>query len=299
MNTKIRVGGAVLVGVSLVAIALFFDSKKSVALEGSAAVVIVATTPKNIQKNQDTDGDGIPDWEEKLLGTDPSQKNEYPKTPPPDIAEKEEPIPDTATTRFMQSVMGPYITKTLNGTPLDEAGKQKLIDDAIAGASRYTVDKLFTAKDLFVSASETDASIKTYGNLLGSALNKNPGTNENEMFILKRALDSENEEELALLDPKIHAYRKTLDEMRAIPVPPSLKEEHLSLLNKILTVHNTIVTMRRAFEDPLPALMRSQEYFTHVEHLSQALSQITARLKDKNISYTKDENGFLLFIFAP
>jgi len=119
------------------------------------------------------------------------------------------------------------------------------------------------------------------------------------MLILKRALDSENEEELALLDPKIHAYRKTLDEMRAIPVPPSLKEEHLSLLNKILTVHNTIVTMRRAFEDPLPALMRSQEYFTHVEHLSQALSQITARLKDKNISYTKDENGFLLFIFAP
>ncbi len=298
MNTKIRVGGAVLVGVSLVAIAWFFDSKKFVALEGSAAVV-VATTPKNIQKNQDTDGDSIPDWEEKLLGTDPSQKNEYPKAPAPEITADEEPIPDTATTRFMQSVVGTYITKTLNGTPPDEGGKQKLIDDAIAGASRYTTDRLFTEKDLFVSASETDESIKTYGNLLGSAFNKNPGNNENEFLILKRALDSENKEELALLDPKIQAYRKTLDEMRAIPVPPSLKEEHLSLLNKILTVHNTIVTMRRAFEDPLPALMRAQEYFTHIEHLSQALSQITVRLKDKRITYTNSEPGFLLFTLAP
>ncbi len=299
MNTKIRVGGAVLVGVSLVAIALFFDSKKSVALEGSAAIVIVATTPKNIQKNQDADDDGIPDWEEKLLGTDPSQKNEYPKTPPPDIAKKEEPIPDTATTRFMQSVMGPFITKSLNGTPLDEAGKQKLIDDAVAGASRYTKDKLFTEKDLFVSASETDASIKTYGNLLGSAFNKNSGTTENEMLILKRALDSGNEEELKVLDQKIQAYKEALDELRATPVPPSFRREHLVLLNKTLTLHNTIVTMRGAFIDPLPALIRSKEYFTHIDHFAQALTEIKIRLTARAITYTDTDPGSLLYALVP
>jgi len=293
-----RAIGALVFGGALIIGAVVLDMRTQTILPQAAA--IVTTTERVPRTTEDTDNDGIPDWEERILGTDIMTPNERPSTTPTlSSAVDTEPIPDTATTRLAHSLFGNYLSKRLSsGEMLSPEEQQRVAREATRYVEKYVEDKPLTLTDIYVTPTNDEISLYTYGNKVGQALQKYPDSPENELLILKRAIDSNNEEELKALDSKITAYKASVDEMRVIPVPSDMQGQHLALLNALIGLHNTIYTMRQAFEDPVAALVRSRNYFTQTEELGKAIRGITETLAQKGVVYGESDPGMFLLSLA-
>ena len=289
MNKNIRVGGAVLVGFVLVGAAVF-SRYQTVPIEDAGAAVVVAP-PHEYLKTQDTDGDGISDWEENLEGTDPRVPNAR-KPMPLDTAAGSTTEDTTVTGRYAKNFFREYIQG--NSSDANKMGpdeKQKFLEKSLATAGTVAKDDLYTRSEVLINPKNDSDSLHQYGNMLSLALNSHGVKNENEMLIFKRAILSHNEEVAKELDPIIDAYTKIIGDLRAIPVPSSLVNEHLAILNSALVLHNTIATLRNAFNDPLPAIIRFRNYPETATQFAASLIAVQAHLSSSGITWTKDQPG--------
>lgn len=289
MNTKIRVGGAVLVGFTLVGGALF-SRYHTQGIPDASATIIVAT-PKEYLIATDTDKDGIEDWEEALVGSDPKKPNErvVPTQTPDAFAEED----NTITARFGKRFFGEFIQKSSGDAEMSDQEKQALINTSLAEVIDIVKDTPFTRKDLLISKKSDSEALHQYGNLLVEALNHNTNGGDNELLIFKRAIDANSEEEIALLDPIITAYKGMITDVRAVPVPEILASDHLALLNTLLSVHNSLTLMRNALIDPLPALARSQTYFETLEQMKNNMLALHFQFEKAGVTFDKSEPGIL------
>lgn len=288
MRLYTRVGGAVVLGALLIGVAAFSSSSNP---ESQAGTVVIATEPRAYQEVVDKDSDGLPDWEENLLGSDPLTKNERPT--PQAQATQEEPL--TSTDLFSRQFFGEYLSRKGSGETFTDTEKESFIKRSLSNmGATAPKEPVFTEADILISTDTAPESVRAYGNALGSALLRNPVENENEAVILKRAIDSENEDELRKLDPIIFAYTQMVEDVRALSVPTSMKQEHLSLLNALLSLKTTIIAMRGALHDPMPALMRLRGYAQEVERLQAALVAQKTAFATQQVVFTNTEMGYAL-----
>jgi len=293
VNTKIRVGGAVVVGFILVGGALFARFQTMEIPDASAAIVVA--TPKEYLVATDMDKDGIEDWEEALVGSNPKKPNERATSTPP-----EELFPEdtTITARFSKRFFGEFIQKSAGDAQMSDEEKQALITTSLGEVAELVKDTPFEKKDILISPQSDPEALHRYGNLLVEALNHNTNGSENELLIFKRAIDSNSEEELALLDPIIAAYKGMVTDVRVVLVPEAMVSEHLALLNSLLAIYNSLTLMRNALEDPLPALARSQIYFETLEQMQTAIIGLGIQFKRAGVSFEKSEPGVLFEIVS-
>src|SRR6266568_3084652 len=67
---------------------LFDNTIKYLGINKKTGLVYDPNTTVKDLVNKDTDGDGIPDWQENLFGTDPTKKETTPGTPDSVVVEK-------------------------------------------------------------------------------------------------------------------------------------------------------------------------------------------------------------------
>ncbi|MBX9906767.1 thrombospondin type 3 repeat-containing protein [Patescibacteria group bacterium] len=288
MNKKI--GGAAFLAVGLMGTALFLRPQVSDSTE-NAAVVITSTETRDYQRVKDTDGDGVLDWEEELQGTNPLVKDTSPETKKK--AAEPVSVPDTVTSRFAQRFFGEFLQKTGETSMTDEE-KQKMLERSLVDMNMVVNDRLLTERDIVVTNAIDAETLRAYGNSLATAFINHPLKNEGELLIFKRAVESENDEELKDLDPIIATYEGTIKDVRAVVVPKSIVQEHLALLNQLQVIYATILAMRNMPTDPLPALMRFQQYLPEAEMLGQAFIGVTNNLTSQGITYDLLEPGYFL-----
>lgn len=282
-----RVGVAVAVGVLIIGTSIFFRAPDPETQGGDA---IVATEAHTYQQTKDSDGDGVPDWEENLNGTDPHKKDTSTTTLAKSDAASTE--PQTMTAQFAKQFFGEYIAKNSGDTPMTDSEKQSFLQKSLQKI--YTsspVEKVLTDKDISIGAQSDVETLRAYGNAVADILNRYPVKSDNEAIILKRALDSDSEEELKKLDPIVLSYQKTIADLRAQPVPQPLIQEHLNLLNALSNVRSIIISMRGALLDPLPALSRFQGYGATIDSLRGSLIALNKSFQAKGVVFTQGEKG--------
>lgn len=290
-----RVGGALIVGTVLILSAVVFAKPK--ASDPLAAAIVVADAPRTYQETKDTDADGLRDWEEELYGTNPLVPDApiAPATTTEDTRETLEDIPDTFTHRFAIDFFSDFFMQ--GGADMDETAQGALLNQSVQEVINNTKDRFFTTADLTVASAEDLSSVREYGNNVAAILTRYPVPEENEMLILERALQTDNGEELKKLEPILDSYKKTIRDLIALAVPPSLVNEHLNLLNAILAVHNDVVVMRNAFDDALPALIRVQRYQNDVDGLYIVLNNMYQALTKAGAVYRQEESGSFFLQF--
>ncbi len=119
----------------------------------------------------------------------------------------------------------------------------------------------------------------------------------NEASILAQALEMNDPEILIRLIPIRESYEHILADSLLIPVPQSLAEVHLDLVNTYEAILTDIRAMEQAFADPLYTLARMKRYEDDALALVYAFANILIEIKASGVIYANDEPGAFLYLF--
>lgn len=286
------------------------------ASEESALLAAIAT--------KDTDGDGLPDWEEALYGADPRAIDSFglglpdgeavakglvvPKaiadltatTSTPGAAVVDPSLPPapaegTLTAAFAQNFFTLYLAaKEANGgADLSEEETQSIANQAIQSlaSSVSAAPDYKSAKDIVVSGSGVSA-LKAFAVSAEAVLLKNTSTaTTSEIGYLKRALLGGDATVYPHIVSIAKAYRDSAVGLAVLPVPSELAAADLALINALMRVSQITTDFAKAETDPLATMLALGQYPQAVIALGTAFVDIGRVYAAVGISLPAGEPG--------
>lgn len=218
--------------------------------------------------SKDTDRDGVLDWEEALMGLDPTKKETVPGVPDNTTASKlrtekvdsadgsiasEENL--TQTDKFSRELLSTITSLGQNGAMDQDTIEQ--ISTSLADKIQSSVQrKVFTTGDLKIINDNTTKAIQNYKNTLNAMQKKYPD-NGDVLDILQRFIIDENTIDVTVLgelDPIIIQAQKMRDDILKMSVPQSLAPLHLNVLNGGQKLVENLSDIRLFDTDPILAM---------------------------------------------
>ncbi len=292
-----KVIAAALFGVAVVSIAAWNTWVPT--LRGSASTMSTQTndTLASNQYATDTDGDGVFDWEEVLLGLDPQN----PDTNGDGIPDGEEVAAarkvfeasgeltlDTASTTrtdiLAREIFGAYIQSKQLGTYDPEA-----FDFVIAQATneQFGADLTpeFTLNDLRTTTDTSTGRVNAYKRAFQNAIIPITAIPEYELTTYGRAIETNNPNEFEKLGDAAEIYESIADALLAVTVPEDAARAHLSIVNSFSTFAKVLRTMERVPEDPILSFVATRDFLEGEDAIKAAYGQIDIyfTLKESNL----------------
>jgi hypothetical protein len=293
------------VGVAIVASAYFFRGSAAASPDLNDPKAFAVAVPQRIyQDEKDTDGDGIRDWLEELMGTNPlvSDANGTSSAPLPAVGSSTKPfVADTETKKFAISFFDDVL-KTHGGRNLSDQEKQAILDSSVGRFVSLSTSTLYTRNNIEITQTSDADSIKAYGNALGAVIvndGKNSQKVDSELVVLAQALQDDNASELAKLAPIKAGYALMIADVQKVPVPESLVNQHLLLLNSLEAIRADIDGFEKTFTDPLMSYVRFKRYLSDGQGLAKAVDGIRTGLEHEHVVYEKTEPGQFFFSLRP
>lgn len=272
---------------------------------------------------RDSDGDGLPDWEETLYGTSPNTTDTFnlgmtdgeavakglivPKAiadiavatssplslgldglPPP-------PAEGTLTATFAQNFFTLYLSakQVSGGAALSESDVANIAGEALSSlSSTITIAPDYkSAKDLTVFGSGPEA-LKAFAASAEAVLIKNKSdATSNELLYLKDVVENNDNTALPLLVSKAKAYRDAAVGLSMLTVPQELATSYLAFINALMRVSGIVGDFARVNDDPLAAMLALQQYVPATQVIGQALIDIGATYTAGGIVLSTDAPG--------
>lgn len=287
MKGNIRILGALLLSIALVAFGLYSRSHNNATQNG--AIAVMDAPIKQYIESVDADKNGIPDWQEELSNNVIASISAT--GTPIDVNASYTP-PTTYTGQFAESFFKEYLGGKVEGQ--DFSDPTSLVNDAVASIEESTASRVYNRAEILVDAS---ADARTYGNQIAGIILNYPAGKENELTILERALKQNDASILDDLAPARDAYEGMIHDTLLVPTPEEFISEHLALLNAYEAILTDIRAAEIMFQDPLYGLARMKRYEEDIQGLYTALVGIHTLLTTKNISFTEDEDGVFFSLF--
>lgn len=269
---------------------------------------------------KDSDGDGLPDWEELLYGTNPNTTDTFhlgmgdgeavakglivPKaiaevsvatstrSAPTDInyaaAGIAAPTEGSLTDSFAKDFFTLYAQKKqsnggadLTDADISDIESQALNSLALAIAPATDFK---SASDLTVSGTGVEA-LESFAVQAEAVLNKNTSeATSSELFYLRNAVQNNDTAALAHLLSIAKAYRDSAAGLAALPVPEELAADDLALINAMMHVSGIVTDLARVNIDPLTAMLALQQYVSAAQSLGEAFINIGTDYSEAGIS---------------
>lgn len=321
----LAISGASLLSMSLIGI-VFYGSRGEVTSRELVipTLALVDETAKAIQKElteNDSDNDGLKDWEEALWGSDPNQVDsdgdgtsdgeEVKMGRNPTVASPNDKVILEKTTNSNSAIeeelnttdkisriaFSRYLELKQAGGEVDESFQQQLLNEVVQIQTRdIKPARFYSISDLSV-VPDNKESATVFASKMGSIL-KDANVGIDELNLMKEALDKENPAMLKKLDVSIDKYKKIIDDSLQINVPSGLTKDHLTFLNSISNIINTLEAMSVAFNDPAMALAMFGKYPLHFTEMHRAFISIQGYYTRNNITFADTESGFIYARFA-
>jgi hypothetical protein len=265
---------------------------------------------KTDPKNTDTDGDGTTDGEEARLNRNPMVANtaKIGETPS-DQADmeiiaankkaEEEFAKLSQTDQLSRTFFSQYIaSKSASGASISDINKQIILDTAISMTEVSNTPK-YSISDVKINNSLSTSTIRDYGNNLGWAFFPKATANieiksSDVLEIVNSAIETENEEKLAELDPIIEAYNKTIDQIQLVFTPKDIVNLHLKLMNDFFVLKTSLEDIKTLFTDPARAIIGFSKYQESAIALKEDLQKIKKYFTDSKTTFNNTEYGYIL-----
>ncbi len=246
--------------------------------------------------NNDADGDGIPDWEENLWGTDPTKKETNPGIPDSSAIAKlkssdnpstlsnggnssDAPENLTQTDKFARELFATVTATTQSGS-LDQTTADQ-ISASLADKIRNTPQrKVFVITDIKITKNTGVSSAKKFNDSLTAIYNKYP-VNGNILGILQKFVGDGNNPDSSVLtglNPIILQMNARMSAMQKIDVPNNFSSLYLDLLNVGERILENITDLRSYDSDPVVALGGIGRYEENVTSLGQAVDNFQSAI---------------------
>lgn len=232
----------------------------------------------------DSDGNGIPDWQEALQQTEPL-------TVPNATSSYE--APDTLTDQFALEFFEQYMRGERYGA--FGTNPEELVQQSGEALANQAKDQPITRSQVSVSADTSTEAIAMYGEQIAAIIATHSRTDtEQELTIVDRAIRLNDRTELEKLDPIIEVYENILTDTLTLTVPQTYVTEHLILVNAYQAVLNDIKAMRVSFDDPMRSLLRTQRYQEDIDGMYNAIVGLYEKLRTAGITWDEDSPVYSL-----
>lgn len=291
------------------------EAKKVVYNAPSVTAALDGLTPE--LQEQDSDEDGLKDWEEVLLGTD-SHKADTDGDGTKDGAEAasgrnplvkgpNDKASDTAkdgtsartltpTEKIARDFFARYMELSQAGLAGDKASQQELIGQVLASGIVVGKPRTYASTDVIVTADNTPEAIRTYGNSLGAIFKANMLGDKNEMLIAKESMEKEDPELLKQIDPIIASYKRILSSLLKVSAPSTLQDNHLIMINSFSTLLYSAESVRKVDVDALAGIQGTTVWLGAVENLNKAFNTLKASFKLHKVQFPSTEPGSFFII---
>lgn len=270
---------------------------------------------------KDTDTDGLPDWQEALYGTSPTEAESFRDgisdgdavaqgliEPRVIVREEEAPTdpdtipgtaaaPNTLTDRFAQTLLQQYLQGRGENTPSQEqiAGfVEASVSELAEGASTQNA---FSVRDLNTSAGSGRETLLSYVVTMERALAANNiRAQKNELFLFADAIRGQTEA-LDGITAAGEAYEASARAVIEVPVPLEAQRAHLAIANALMQMASASESMAALNDDPLRALMGIGLYEPASEASVVAFAEMHAVMSAYSITLPLEaEGGEFLYV---
>jgi len=299
---------------------------KKIILGGVFSVVIVVTSlwlseystkttqqqntiTQEAQKlNKDTDGDGLKDWEEILLGTDPldptstqeegvQEELEELRARYKEYNETKNFAPDTSsnsgnlTEVVAKELFVRYIQSKQSGsfeTQKDNIINDLISDNAINQSDFYIIDNLTLSLD------NTTTSLHTYGNEVMKRIARYPDINAAQvMIVLYVVIEEKNSSALTEILNQARLYKALSSDLSTLTTPSQVSSLHLTLINLIHNAGEVLLNISNTSNDSIKTLLNADLYQKNLVMAEEILGNIAKIFKTKSITFEIEEEGYL------
>jgi len=246
---------------------------------------------------KDSNGNGIPDWEEALYGLDPTKKETVPGIPNSTTINKlkgEQELSAstingsasntenlTQTDKFSQQLFATVASLDQNGT-INQAAADQIASSLTDQIKNYAPKKVFSLSDIKIDSSQ---NIKNYSSTFLNIFGKNKMPDGTVTDVLQNfAGDETNIDETALqgLDPFIGQTNKIIVALAQMKVPQSLASLHVDFLNGLERVSENLSDIRLYDTDPVVAMAGISQYENNSALFVSARTNLSNALKKLN-----------------
>lgn len=277
-------------GVIVVFVALFlFYTWKTNKKAREANLVVSQVQVKSLLEN-DTDNDGVRDWEEVLWGTDPTLINTFGEPDKTYIASKkeknfgsaltnttEETSVDALAKEFLATIVSLATSGTLTSDNIDIIAKKY---SAEVGQKKGDIKNPYTIANLSTGGTETQYQKKLTA-ILAPYIKKNIG---NELAIIQSGFSDDG---VFTKDTELKTagalYESLSKELLAMQVPTQLKELHLAFLNSTSVLGAILISIGSINTDPISAIVSFSRYNTASTNFVSGLENIVTKLEQDGI----------------
>lgn len=266
----------------------------------------------------DSDNDGLKDWEETLWKTDPNNldtdgdgsadgeetaQNRNPLKSGPDdkmanfkivaSVSAEENNELTKTDILARDFFANFLALRESGNINEESAGQ-LTESFLANINQQQTEDRYKISDLKIINEEEKNSVKDYGNNLAEIIKKYYGLREeNELTIINRALETQDETELQKLNAVINFYEDASSELIKIKVPKSIAYEHLITANSAWNIAQALKLTKIFFIDTVQGLIGLKQYQSESERANNSLENISGYFIKKEVYFQGNEEGYI------
>lgn len=259
---------------------------------------------------KDTDGDGLFDWEEQLWATDPKSKDTDgdATTDKDEIDTDRNPLVAGPDDRLKRDEFATYIASSSNqgGTTSMSASlarnvfsqylllssqkgtlSTENVSTMVAGLiSQYGDEVPITQanlSELSIIDSNSPDIIKAYAGSLQSILSKAENVSENEFEVMKRYIQSPDENDRKKLTASAELYGSIADELLALKVPVAIQAEHLKLVNGFREYTFMVNSMLSFQSDPMMTMLSIGRYVEVTTTIETAGAQIKKYIESAEV----------------
>jgi hypothetical protein len=284
-----KIVGAFLLGFALVAGAYTLRNFGEPRTPQTATVVEAVEAPTRVAiEVTDSDANGIEDWKDAFVTTEPIQIDKKKTTYEP---------PTTLTGELGVSFMERILSARTQG-PFGK-DKNQIIESTVDSLAEQTAAKLYNTRDATILEQWQDTDIRNYANAMGGAiLNIDITVTENELEILDEAINRARPERLKELAVLAGGYKTLRDQSLATPVPAIFLKEHLDIINTYEALYQDITAMTLSQEDPAVALLRIKRYEDDVRGLSIALENMYKSIEPYARLFTNNDAAAVFASFS-
>ena len=308
------VGAIAIASVVVLAVSFFSDGKTADTKSAPQKNFSVGTADAVAE---DSDNDGLKDWEEALFGTDPKNKDtdsdgtpdgeetrggRNPLVAGPDDASditgspfgfggNASSSPISKTDAFAREVFSAIAAqKGESGfiNPEDIAQVSTSFAEVIAGREKIA----YTGRDVSTTENSNETVFRAYGNAVSALLLKaESNIGQGEMAVIVQALQNNNEAELKKLGSISDIYAELVQELLLVSVPKTALYAHLALINSIADIAQSVDDMQQLMSDPLAGMAAFGTYRTSAEKMAFSLTALRSVLGAVSIVFTSKEPG--------
>jgi hypothetical protein len=248
--------------------------------------------------NKDTDGDGIPDWEEPLWNLDPNKKETTPGSPDSTVIAKLKAEQNsgagvmngdsqgteklTETDKFSRELFTTVATLNQSGA-VDQATIDKIGSSLAEHVKNTPVRKIFTLADIKIINDNGIGSVVKYNDTLNSIYKKNRVSGNVPDILKKFIADGNNVDVGALteLDPIIKETQNMLDGIVKINVPSDFAQIHLDVINGLERLAENLNDMKLYDSDVMVALSGTSQYQTNAALFESTIKNLADLINEK------------------